>query len=145
MQLKRSTDILLRILMYLASHPQVDHISIHDLSEALNWNKNLVIKVAHLAVQQGLLKAVRGRTGGVALAKPAREYRVGDIVRLTEGNEELLECDEPRCPFLNGGCRLRGLLFNAREAFFKELDAVTLDQVAGFPLDKGTKIRVVVS
>lgn len=145
MQLKRSTDILLRILMYLASHPQVDHISIHDLSEALNWNKNLVVKVAHLAVQQGLLKAVRGRTGGVALAKPAREYCVGDIVRLTEGNEELLECDEPRCPFLNGGCRLRGLLFNAREAFFKELDAVTLDQIAGFPLDKGTKIRVVVS
>lgn len=143
MQLKRSTDILLRILMYLASHPQVDHISIHDLSEALNWNKNLVIKVAHLAVQQGYLKAVRGRTGGVSLAKPAREYRVGDIVRLTEVNEELVECDEPRCPLLNGGCRLRGVLFNAREAFYKELDGVTLDQIAVFPMDKIATIRVV--
>ena len=36
-----------------------------------------------------------------------------------------------RCPFLNGGCRLRGVLFNGREAFFKELDAVTLDQIVG--------------
>ena len=108
MQLKRATDILLRIFVYLASHPDENHVSIHDLSEALNWNKNLVIKVAHLAVQQGYLKAVRGRTGGVSLAKPAREYRVGDIVRLTEVNEELVECDEPRCPLLNGGCRLRG-------------------------------------
>lgn len=95
MQLKRATDILLRIFVYLASHPDGDHVSIHDLSEALNWNKNLVIKVAHLAVQRGLLKAVRGRTGGVVLAKPAREYRVGDIVRLTEVNEEFVECDIP--------------------------------------------------
>lgn len=129
MQLKRSTDILLRILMYLASHPQVDHISIHDLSEALNWNKNLVVKVAHIAVQQGLLKAVRGRTGGVALAKPASDYRIGDVVRLMEGNEEMVNCDEPCCPLLNGGCRLRGVLANAREAFYRELNAVTLDQI----------------
>lgn len=129
MQLKRSTDILLRILMYLASHPQVDHISIHDLSEALNWNKNLVVKVAHIAVQQGLLKAVRGRTGGVALAKPASDYRIGDVVRLMECNEEMVNCDEPRCPLLNGGCRLRGVLANAREAFYRELNAVTLDQI----------------
>ena len=131
MQLKRATDILLRIFVYLASHPDEDHVSIHDLSEALNWNKNLVIKVAHLAVQQGYLKAVRGRTGGVSLAKPAREYRVGDIVRLTEVNEELVEC------------RLRGVLFNAREAFYKELDGVTLDQIAVFPMDKIATIRVV--
>ena len=116
MQLKRATDILLRIFVYLASH---------------------------LAVQQGYLKAVRGRTGGVSLAKPAREYRVGDIVRLTEVNEELVECDEPRCPLLNGGCRLRGVLFNAREAFYKELDGVTLDQIAVFPMDKIATIRVV--
>lgn len=143
MQLKRATDILLRIFVYLVSHPDEDHVSIHDLSEALNWNKNLVIKVAHLAVQQGYLKAVRGRTGGVSLAKPAREYRVGDIVRLTEVNEELVECDEPRCPLLNGGCRLRGVLFNAREAFYKELDGVTLDQIAVFPMDKIATIRVV--
>lgn len=129
MQLKRSTDILLRILMYLASHPQVDHISIHDLSEALNWNKNLVVKVAHIAVQQGLLKAVRGRTGGMALAKPASDYRIGDVVRLMEGNEEMVNCDKPRCPLLNGGCRLRGVLANAREAFYRELNAVTLDQI----------------
>ena len=142
MQLKRATDILLRIFVYLASHPDEDHVSIHDLSEALNWNKNLVIKVAHLAVQQGYLKAVRGRTG-VSLAKPAREYRVSDIVRLTEVNEELVECDEPRCPLLNGGCRLRGVLFNAREAFYKELDGVTLDQIAVFPMDKIATIRVV--
>ena len=107
----------------------MDHISIHDLSEALNWNKNLVVKVAHIAVQQGLLKAVRGRTGGVALAKPASDYRIGDVVRLMEGNEEMVNCDEPRCPLLNGGCRLRGVLANAREAFYRELNAVTLDQI----------------
>ena len=55
MQLKRATDILLRILIYLASRRQSEPVSIHDLSEALNWNKNLVVKVTHFAVQEGLL------------------------------------------------------------------------------------------
>ena len=38
---------------------------------------------------------------------------------------------------------MRGVLFNAREAFYKELDGVTLDQIAVFPMDKIATIRVV--
>lgn len=129
MQLKRSTDILLRILIHLASRPQDQLISIQEMSEALDWNKNLVIKVSHFAVQHGLLKAVRGRNGGVALAKPACEYRIGDLVRLMEGEDECINCDEPHCPLLTGGCRLRGMLYAARESFYRKLNAATLADV----------------
>lgn len=129
MQLKHSTDILLRILIYLASHPEKDHVSLHDLSEALNWNKNLIVKVAHWAVQQGLLTTVRGRTGGVALAKSTTEYRIGEIVRQMEGDEEFVNCDEPRCPILDHGCRLRDVLFRAKESFYRELNELTLAQM----------------
>lgn len=131
MQLKRSTDILLRVLLYLASHPEREPVSIPDLSEELNWNKNLVVKVAHMAVQEGLLKAARGRSGGLALAKPAKEYNLGQIVRLSEGAEELVSCSEPPCPLLACGCRLRSALRRAEEAFFKDLESYTLADLIG--------------
>lgn len=126
MQLRRSTDILLRILLQLASHPEREHVSIHDLSAELNWNKNLVVKVSHLAVQQGLLRTVRGRSGGVALARAPSEYRIGSIVRLCEGGEPLIQCGAPVCPLLSSGCRLRSALELANEAFYQKLDAYTL-------------------
>lgn len=141
MQLKRSTDILLRILLHLASHPERDLISIQDLSTELNWNKNLVVKVSHLAVQQGLLTAVRGRTGGLALAKPLSEYRIGDIVRLCEGNEPLVNCGDPFCPLLAGGCRLSSLLDNARERFYQELNAFSLADLVSAKNDSTSVVR----
>lgn len=141
MQLKRATDILLRILIYLASRRQTEPVSIHDLSEALNWNKNLVVKVTHFAVQQGLLTAVRGRLGGFALAKTPDSYRIGDIVRLMEGDEEFVNCESPCCPLLSGGCRLRGALFTARESFYRQLNEITLAQIVGAPETTGKAER----
>lgn len=126
MQLRRSSDILLRIFVYLASNPERSPVSIQDLSEELAWNKNLVVKVAHLAVQQGWLAASRGRAGGLALAKPAGEYNLGEIVRFLEDDVPVINCDEPPCPLLAGGCRLRGALNKAREAFYCTLEDYTL-------------------
>lgn len=141
MQLKRSTDILLRILIYLAARRDPGPVSVHQLSEALNWNKNLIVKVTHFAVQQGLLTAVRGRSGGVVLAKSPEAYRIGDIVRLMEGDEALVCCDEPHCPLLTGGCRLKGALWLANESFYRELNSLTLAQVVDPP--DGAAIQIV--
>ena len=46
-----------------------------------------------------------------------------------EADEEFINCDDPRCPLLAGGCRLRGMLSRAREAFYRELDAATLADI----------------
>lgn len=132
MQLKRSTDVLLRILIYLAA--QDKHMSVSELAEKLNWNKNLVVKVTHTAVQQGWLIALRGRSGGLKLAKPPQDYRLGDIVRFMEDNEELINCDEPLCPLLDSGCRLRGVLWNAQESFYRNLNEYSLADLLGAPL-----------
>ena len=82
-------------------------------------------------MQEGLLKAARGRSGGLALAKPAKEYNLGQIVRLSEGAEELVSCSEPPCPLLACGCRLRSALRRAEEAFFKDLESYTLADLIG--------------
>lgn len=132
MQLKRATDIMLRILIRLASGRPDEYISLQDLSVILNWNPNLVIKVAHFAVKQGWLKTVRGRNGGVSLARDPSQYNIGHIIRIMEEDECVIKCTDPDCPFLVQGCLLRGMLAEAHKAFYKELDKLTLADVAKF-------------
>lgn len=128
MQLKHFTDLGLRILMYLAMRTDTAPVSISDLAVRLNWNKNLVVKVTHFMVQEGWLAAVRGRTGGLLLAKEPQEYRIGTMVRRMEGEDKILDCDHPPCPF-GRSCALIGALDEAYEAFFASLDQYTLADV----------------
>lgn len=129
MQLKRFTDLGLRILLFLAMRREDGPVSITDLAEKLNWNKNLVVKVTHFMVQQQWLSSIRGRTGGLLLAKSTDQYHLGDLVRQMEGSEVLLDCAHPPCPF-GRACSLIPALQDAQEAFFTELNRYTLEDVA---------------
>lgn len=126
MHLKRYTDIGLRVLLFLANQPdRTKTFSVPELSEILCWNPNLVIKAAHFMVKAGWIIAVRGRNGGIMLTKDADKLRIGDIVRALESDEQLVDCADPRCPFI-GGCVLMGALRDAHEAFYEELNKYTL-------------------
>lgn len=126
MHLKRFTDLGLRILMHLANEadPETPH-SVPELSRFLCWNQNLVIKTANAMVKAGWLSAVRGRHGGLRLACKPEDLRIGDVVRILEDNDMLVDCNEPPCPFA-GRCVLIDALARAREAFYKELNQYTL-------------------
>ena len=62
--------------------------------------------------------------GGVALDKDPSEYRLGDLVRRLEGNESLFDCNEPACHL--EGCQLTHYYASALEAFYEELNKITL-------------------
>ena len=94
MHLKRFTDLGLRILMHLANEadPETPH-SVPELSRFLCWNQNLVIKTANAMVKAGWLSAVRGRHGGLTLArareafyKELNQYTLADLRRSGPGN-----------------------------------------------------------
>ena len=126
MHLKRYTDLGLRVLMFLANQPdRTKTYSVPELSEILCWNPNLVIKSAHFMVKAGWLVSVRGRNGGIMLAPDAEKLRIGDVVRALEDDEQLVDCAEPRCPFI-GGCVLIGALRDANEAFYEVLNNYTV-------------------
>lgn len=126
MHLKRFTDLGLRILMHLANEADPDKThSVPELSEILCWNQNLVIKTAHAMVKAGWLEAVRGRNGGLRLACNPEDLRIGDVVRTLEDNDQLVDCGEPPCPFA-GKCVLVGALRKAQDAFYDELNRLTL-------------------
>ncbi len=128
MQLKRSTDICLQILCCLAARPDRP-TAMADLADALQLSRHDVVKAADFAEAHGWITVVRGRTGGIQLARPAADYRLGDVCRTLEGLECTVDCHQPPCPFLPS-CGLTPVLAKARQAFFEELNQTTLESYA---------------
>jgi Rrf2 family nitric oxide-sensitive transcriptional repressor len=129
--LNRSTDISLRILMLGATRD--DRLTIDELAESLVVPRHHLAKVVQRLQHLGLLETVRGRSGGVRLAATARTASIGGLVRELEGGTEVVDCDgAPACP-LSQGCRLRGALRRAQEAFYATLDPITVSDLTAPP------------
>jgi Rrf2 family nitric oxide-sensitive transcriptional repressor len=122
MRLKSYTDYALRVLMHLAAKP--DRLaSIGDMARTYRISHNHLMKVVQDLRKEGFLDAVRGRSGGVRLARPAREISVGDVVRCTEGTFDLVDCGS--C-VIAPACSLTAALHEARGAFMTVLDGYSL-------------------
>lgn len=129
MQLTRFTDLSLRVLMYVAWQPDGKAATVGAMARAYGVPENHLVKVVHHLGKLQLLKNVRGRGGGVRLARAREEIRIGDVVRQTEPGFDLVDCNGPQpCP-LRGACALKGVLDEARDAFLARLDVVTLADV----------------
>jgi Rrf2 family nitric oxide-sensitive transcriptional repressor len=129
MQLTRFTDLSLRVLMHLAWQPDGITSNIATMAKLYSVPENHLVKVVHHLGKIGLIQTTRGRGGGIRLARPRTEIRIGQVVRLTESTLELVDCDGPQpCP-LRGGCGLKGVLDGARDAFLAKLDETSLADV----------------
>lgn len=135
MRLLASTDFALRLLLRLAAEPS-RHRTTEDLAQAVGVPRNHLQKVVQTLAEAGLVRTLRGARGGVLLARPAAEIRLGTVVRHLERGQALVECfraDGGVC-CLAPDCRLRGVLAGAREAFLDRLDQTTLaDCLPAFP------------
>ncbi|GAA2641327.1 nitric oxide-sensing transcriptional repressor NsrR [Dactylosporangium fulvum] len=132
MRLNRSTDIGLRILMLGATRDGL--LTIDELADAVEVPRHHLAKVVQRLQHMGLLETVRGRSGGVRLAPTAHTTSVGGLVRELEGETEVVDCTgDPACP-LNQGCRLRGALRRAQEAFYATLDPITISDLTAPPV-----------
>ena len=122
MRLTLHTDYALRVMIFLTQHS--DRLcSISEIARAYGISQNHLMKVAHALVKAEFVASVRGRNGGLRLARPADEISVGDIVRQTEDGFDLVDCGV--CVVARG-CGLRGLLGKATGAFLAVLDSCSL-------------------
>lgn len=138
MQLTRYTDFSLRVLMYLALAPD-RRVTISEISRRFEISRNHLMKVVHGLSTQGFVATFKGKNGGMCLARPATEIRVGDVVRATEGVLHAVDCDSPPCP-LYDACTLRGMLSKAMAGFLDVLDGVTIGDLTESP---GELVRLV--
>ncbi len=130
MKLTAYTNYALRILIYCAlREPRLS--SVPEIAEAYGISKAHLVKAAHQMVQIGYLTSVRGRSGGIRLAMAPEEIIVGQVVRHTEGDLDLVECFNPdinTCPLMEV-CELSQTMKRARDAFLDVLDQKTLADI----------------
>jgi Rrf2 family nitric oxide-sensitive transcriptional repressor len=132
MQLTQFTDYSLRLLIYLARLPEPGMATIAEAAEFHQISRNHLIKVAATLASEGYIVSTRGKGGGIGLAKPPQAIGLGDLVRRTELNMNLVECfDMPnnQCRLIPG-CVLKGVLHEAQSAFMAVLDRYTLADAA---------------
>ena len=127
MRMTLFSDYSLRVLLYLTVRD--DRLnSIKEIAEAYKISKNHLMKVVQELSRLGLVDTVRGRDGGIKLAKPANQINVGFVVRRTEPDFELVECfnkrDNTCC--IEPACALKPALAEAQAAFLKTLDKYSL-------------------
>ena len=135
MQLTRFTDYALRVLIY-AHAADGRLVTIEEMAASYRISRAHLMKVVNALTRAGYLAAVRGHAGGVTLARPAEEIRLGDVVRTTEPDFALVECFSTGSQCVIGGCcRLQAVLSRALGAFLAELDRQTVASVALRPKD----------
>jgi len=128
MRFTRHTDYALRVLMFLGLKPQGDLATIKEISDRYAISENHLMKVVHRLGQNGLIETVRGRQGGIRLARAPDEIGVGDGVRRCEEDLRLVECFDPSTNTcrIAAVCVLPMVLDEALAAFFAVLDRFTL-------------------
>lgn len=125
MRLTRYTDYAMRVLLFLGSRP--DRLcSIAEIARAYAISQNHLMKVVNDLVHAGYLQSVRGRSGGVRLARPPGEINIGALVRHTEDDFDLLGCGT--C-IIASACGLTCVLDEALQAFLAVLDRYSLADV----------------
>lgn len=131
MKLTSYTNFAMRSLQ-LAALKSPDLIRVDDVVRVHGLARPHIVKIVHELGLAGYIETQRGRGGGFRLARPAEEIIVGDVVRLTEGPLDLVECFNPEnntCPLI-GICKLSRALQEATRAFMAVLDDLTLADIA---------------
>lgn len=130
MQLTRFTDYSLRVLIYLGL--QQDRLStISEIAATFGISENHLMKVVHRLGLQGYIETVRGKGGGMRLARAAKLINIGQVVRDTEENMDIAECfgsGGSNC-FLLPACVLKSALTEARQSFLATLDRYRLSDL----------------
>lgn len=129
MQLTQFSDIGLRLMMYLAKEErEMPAITLAEIATQFDVPRNHVAKVAGKLIKHGWVSGMRGRSGGLHLAKSPHDIYLGKVLRVLEGHESVIDCEKLQCR-LKGGCELKLALAKAYEAFFDVLDGYTLADI----------------
>ncbi len=140
MKLSAYSDYSIRVLMQAALR-QPGRVTVDEVAGTFGISRHHLVKVVHDLGRSGYLQTQRGIGGGFTLARPPGEISLGDIVRLGEESETVIDCmDKPNQPCrIFPACRLKGVLDEAAAAFFAVLDGYTLADLVKQP----SKMRAV--
>ena len=82
----------LRVMIDLAVNDRGDYVSLKDISNRQEVSLKYLEQIMAMLNKAGYVKSTRGNNGGYRLAKSPEEYKVGDILRKTEGDLAPIAC-----------------------------------------------------
>ncbi len=135
MRLTQFSNFAIRVLMFAGLQGGKRPSAVAEIARAYGISYDHLKKAAAELCRLGYLDAVRGRAGGVRLARSPAEICIGEVIRRTERDMNLVECFEKEtnsCP-LQPVCQLRRALEEALAAFFDVLDGYTLADLIDRP------------
>ncbi|MEN9490895.1 MAG: HTH-type transcriptional regulator NsrR [Pseudomonadota bacterium] len=133
MRLTSFTDYTLRVLMYLALNTE-RLATIQEIANAYGISESHLTKVVHHLAKTGDVESVRGKGGGIRLARPASEIRIGQIIKRAEGDAPIVECMQEggNCR-ITPACKLAKILSKAFSSLYASLDEYTLADLTRQP------------
>jgi Rrf2 family transcriptional regulator, nitric oxide-sensitive transcriptional repressor len=127
MKLTTFTDFGLRALILLADR-EGEVLSAAAIADHFHVSRHHMAKVLRELAAAGYVEGIRGAQGGVRLARDPRDIRIGDVVRVLDKEQALVDCFREGwndCALLPR-CRLKGMLARAKLGFLRELDRYTI-------------------
>ena len=124
----------LRVLTDLAEHEKKDsdkRIPLKEIAERQNISQKYIEAIMTLLSKNGIVDAIHGKGGGYKLNKKPSEYKVGDILRITEGTLAPVACLEkgsPSCP-IKKNCRTIKMWTKLDDLVENYLDSVSIEDL----------------
>ena len=121
----------LRVMLYLAENSQGEFIPLKDITERQNISKKYLEGIMTMLSKSGFVEAMHGKGGGYRLSKEPKEYKVGDILRLTEGTLAPVMCLEENAKQCERAdtCQTLPLWAGLNKVISEYLDDVSLDDI----------------
>jgi Rrf2 family nitric oxide-sensitive transcriptional repressor len=129
MRLTQRTDYTLRVLMYCAAcEGRAKLPTVNEIAEAHGISRSHLMKIVMDLAGLGWLETTRGRGGGLRLLTAPDSLSLGEIVRQTETDMDMVECFDKHLNTcrLDGFCRLKGIVKKVSRGFIEALNAYTV-------------------
>ena len=144
MRLTAYSDYALRVLIYLTIQDE-RLATIREISEQYSISKNHLMKLVHDLGKHGFVETVRGKNGGLRIARDPGKISVGEVVRVMEKDMSIVECFDPDnydCQ-ISEACALKGIMRKATNSFLDVLDEYSVKDLTkaksrlinSFPID----------
>lgn len=130
MQLSKFTDYAFRALIYLAENDN-RLCTVEELAEKLNASEHHIKKIIHRLAKTEYIVSIKGRSGGLKLGLNPAEINLGEVLKITEDNLNIVECFNKTsgCPLMETGCKFKKIVSDSLIMFMEEFAKYTLKDI----------------
>ena len=131
----------LQAILFIATHQPGETVSAEKISKALKIPREFVSKILQDLRESGLIRSVKGKSGGFCLGRDTSKIKLIDIVEAIDGLEMFNSCvlGFPECS-PDDPCPVHNKWGTLRDQAYQMLSAESLDQLKEKTLSKISKI-----